>query len=335
MAWDYGYGKLEDQLIDLFHSGPPDFAAAEELIRQGAAVNAVGKEDDENILSEILCGYWVTEPKHTEKEDADSVRGDDGASCGPAMCEVIRFFLAHGFDVTKRDGCFGAQCLSALSLSSFDRYMIEATKLLLDAGAVNRTVSPDSTDIYDTPRSSIGCEGSFQGCVQHDFARSDIYEAVYQVYLAAEDGRPYHGIDSFELAVGKRVQRVLAECRDGQSTFFPLELPGFRKNNCYRETLYFVYDGGMLITTQYADFWTDTVLPDVELTDVSGYFPGIVGDTIRNISHDSRTITHGTRNYTQPIVTMEMASGCRARFTINFGEVEETDQAAFYELLTD
>ncbi len=25
MALDYGYGKLENQLIDLFRSGPPDF----------------------------------------------------------------------------------------------------------------------------------------------------------------------------------------------------------------------------------------------------------------------------------------------------------------------
>ena len=39
MAYDYGYGNLEDKLIDLLRSGTPDFDAAEELIRQGADIN--------------------------------------------------------------------------------------------------------------------------------------------------------------------------------------------------------------------------------------------------------------------------------------------------------
>ena len=51
------------------------------------------------------------------------------------MCAIIRFFLDHGFDVNKCDGCFGTQCLWALTPSTYDRYMIEATKILLDAGA--------------------------------------------------------------------------------------------------------------------------------------------------------------------------------------------------------
>lgn len=58
MAYEYGYGKLEDQLIDLFRAGAPDFEAAEELLRQGADLNATGRRDDDNILSEILAGYW-------------------------------------------------------------------------------------------------------------------------------------------------------------------------------------------------------------------------------------------------------------------------------------
>ena len=54
--YDYGYGDLENKLISLLRSGAPDFAAAEELIRQGADINASGNSDDENILSGILRG---------------------------------------------------------------------------------------------------------------------------------------------------------------------------------------------------------------------------------------------------------------------------------------
>lgn len=47
MAYDYGYGDLGNKLIELFRSGAPDFDAAEDLIRQGADINAIGKDDRE------------------------------------------------------------------------------------------------------------------------------------------------------------------------------------------------------------------------------------------------------------------------------------------------
>lgn len=283
MAYDYGYGDLENQLIDLFCSGTPDFHAAEALIQQGADLNAIGKDDDENILSEILgYGCW--------SESGDSVSDicincndnhcdycEHDPNLSQTICKVICFFLEHGFDVTKRNGCFGAQCLWALTLSTFDRYMIDATKILLDAGAKNRTTSPDSGE---TPWNFIGEEQSFQDTCECNHALANIYEAVYQIYQAIEDGRSYSGIDSYQIAVGKKILKVLAQSNGDTPVFYPIDLPEFRKDNCYTKNLYFVYDGGVLITTQYADFWTDTVLPDAKLVDVSEHFEGIVGSTI-------------------------------------------------------
>lgn len=290
MAFDYGYGDLGNKIIELFRAGAPDFEAAEELIRQGADLNAIGKDDDENILSEILSGYWWSERRDTISDAGDDCHDNHCDNCehnrnlkpslGPSMCAIIRFFLNHGFDVTKCDGCFGAQCLWALTLSTFDRYMIEATKILLDAGAKNRTVSPTSTDPYDTPWSFMGTEGSYQGTCEHNHSLANIYEAVYQIYQAIKDGKPYSGIDSYEIAVGKKILKVLAESNEDQPVFYPMALPEFQKENCYTKTLYFVYDGGVLISTQYADFWTDTILPNVELVDVSEHFECVVGSTI-------------------------------------------------------
>lgn len=340
MAYDYGYGEHGNQLVELFRSGTPDFEAAEELIRQGADVNAVGKEDDENILSEILLGYW--ESAHGDVfpdacDDCESVRCEGcehnqnlNPDLGPSMCAVIRFFLDHGFDVNKQDGCYGAQCLNALTLSSFDRYMIEATKILLDAGAKNRTVSPVA-DCDATPWSWIGTEASFQGC-ERNYALANIYEAVYQVYQAVEDGRPYGGIDSYEVAVGKKVLKVLAERDGNRSVFYPMSLPQFQKKNCFNKTLYFVYEGGALLSTQYADFWTDTILPEVDLLDVSEYFAGVVGSEIKSIDYDYKTIVKGTTHYGQPITTLEMDSGQKVTFSINFGLVESKERAAWFEL---
>lgn len=326
--YDYGYGDLGNKLFELFLSKSPKLEEAEELIRQGADVNVIGRDDYENILSDILSNSrWST---HDDFGDAPY---GNCQQAGPSMCETIRFFLDHGFDVTKRDGCFGAQCLWALTLSSFDRQIIEATKILLDAGAKNRTISPTSTNPDETPWSFIAMEGSYQSTCEHSHSLGNIYEAVYQIYQALEDGRPYKGIDSYEIAVGKKIQKVLAEQNADRPILFPLSLPEFKKNNCFSQPLYFVYDDGVLISTQYADFWTDTILPNVDLVDVSEHFDGIVGNTIQQFTFDHRAVVKGTTHYGQPIVTIEMDSGDRVRFSINFGEVSEENRAAYYELL--
>ena len=54
----FGYNLHSWELITLFHSGPPDFTRAEELLRLGADVNDQGNDKNENVLSEIIEGYW-------------------------------------------------------------------------------------------------------------------------------------------------------------------------------------------------------------------------------------------------------------------------------------
>lgn len=331
MAFDYGYGDLGNKMIELFRSGAPDLEAAEELIKQGADLNAQGTDDYENILSEILNGYWWSAHGDTISDACDD--RSHNPALGASMCDMIRFFLDHGFDVGKCDGCFGAQCLWALTLSTCDRYIIEATKILLDAGAKNRTISPSSTDDDETPWGFIATEGSYQRTCEHNYSLANIYEAVYQIYRAFEDGKPYNGIDSYEIAVGKKILKVLAESNGGRPIFYPMVLPKFKRDNCYTKTLYFVYEGGVLISTQYADFWTDNVLPEAGLVDVSKYFKGIVGSTIEQFTFEYRSVVKGTMHYDQPITTMEMDSGRNVRFSINFGEVNQEERAAYFELV--
>ena len=210
MAYDYEYGVLGEKMIELFSKGAPDFEAAEELIKQGADLNAEGNDDEENILSEILWAYWMSAHENIISDDCET-NHNLNPYLGPAMCAIIRFFLAHGFDVTKNDGCYGAQCLNSLAFSTFDRYMVDAIKLLLDAGARNRTLSLVTDDDDNTPWDSIDNEGSYQGTCEHKHSLANVYEAIYQIYQAVEDGKPYSGIDSYEIAMGKKILKVLAE----------------------------------------------------------------------------------------------------------------------------
>ena len=70
MAFDYGYGELGNQLISLFHSGPPDYTAAEELLRQGADLNAAGRDDCENIRKISLENHTTVEEVEAEMKVA-------------------------------------------------------------------------------------------------------------------------------------------------------------------------------------------------------------------------------------------------------------------------
>lgn len=336
------FGKLENRLIDLLRTGAPDFEAAEELINQGANINAESRDGEENVLSEILLGYWQS----YEIDDNDSIcNGCDIEYCfdcehysekglnpqyGESMCKIIQFFLNHGFDVNKNEGRFGAQCLDALTFSTFDRYMIVATKLLFDAGAQNISPIPEGDT---TPLSSIGIEASFQRTCKHDHLLANIFEATYQVYEAVENNRPYQGIDSYEKAIGNRILKVLAEKSGETPPIHGIYTTYFRRNNCFKTNLYLVYEGGALVTTQYGDFWVNTILPNTNLVDVSKRFPCIINSTITNITFSHRTVEKYSTNYGQPITILEMDSGAKLKFSINFGEVDDEDRAAYFDFL--
>lgn len=76
---------LQDQLIALLRSGAPDFAAADMLLARGADPNASGKDEDGNVLSEILIGCW-----RSEKGDDLSGECDNCKKAGCSGCEQNR-----------------------------------------------------------------------------------------------------------------------------------------------------------------------------------------------------------------------------------------------------
>lgn len=332
MSNTYGYKPLSYELITLFQSGAPDFDAAEDLIRRGADVNDQGNHKYENVLSEIIMGYqsaWASEECYKcDKNEGECVNCEhNNPDAGESMVKVIQFFLDHGFDVNRNGGRHGAQCLYALTLSTFDRHMIDATKLLLNAGAQNIPVDDDPCE---TPMSFIGTEGSFQDTGEHNHYLGNIFEATYQIYVALKEGRPYSGIDSFESAIGKRVLCVMADNEQEKPVFSSIDLPQSKHDNCFFCNLYFIFDGGFMICTRYANYWVDTVLPNKQLKDVSQFFTPVIGHTIQHVSFGHRSIKKDRTFYGQPVTTFHLNNGVKLTFTINFGEVEREDFCSYF-----
>lgn len=336
LGYDHGYGELSNKMIELFRSACPDFAAAEELIKKGVDLNAEGTDEDENLLSVILREYAFS--SYDVRDEGLGYCGDDydfeanyfNFFSGPTMCRIIRFFLDHGFDVTKNNGRYGSQCLIALAFSCYDRYMIEAAKMLLDAGAKDGSIE-QSID-GDTPILYVIGESDFQSN-EGNHSLANKYDTIHQIYQAVEDKRPYSGIDSCDSALGKKITMVLAESDGTRPVFSPLSYEAFQKEPCFTQKLYFVYDGGALVINSDVELWTDTFLPKTGLMDVSRAFHGVIGSTIEEISFAKRGYQKDKITYGQPIAILTMDSGRKILFSHNFGEVKEEDFAAYYEFI--
>ena len=333
----YGYKPLSYELITLLRSGAPDFAAAEELIRRGADVNDQGDNKGENVLSEILWGYWQTRTGDVERGECSSCDRNyewcEGCpkslnpDAGTSMLKVIRFFLAHGYDVGRNDGRHGAQCLNALHLSTFDHYMIDCLKLLLDAGAKN---IPCTDDPESTPLEGFNAEQSFQDACEHNHRLGNIYEAAYRVLIAADEGHPYAGIDSFETAIGKRILYVMADGETDAPVFTSVYTEKSKHDNCFYCNLYLLFEGGFLVCEREASYYVDTCLPDAPLLDVSGRFPPLIGQTIDKVSFSHNDIAKERVHYGQPITTLHLSNGHKLNFTINFGEEDRDHYCSYF-----
>ena len=337
MGNTYGYKPLSYELITLLRSGAPDFAAAEDLIRRGADVNDQGDDKGENVLSEILMGYWQSGTDDMAQEECWNceLSRNECAACehnlnpnvGESMIKVIRFFLNHGFDVNRNDGRHGAQALNSLTLSSFDRYMIDATKMLLDAGAKNIPVDEGSDE---TPMDWIGTEGSYQDTCEHDHALGNVFEAVYQIYLAQEEGRSYAGIDSYETALGKKILYIMADAPADSPVFSTVSTDRYSHDNSFSCNLFFLFDGGFLIYRRDASCYVDTLLPEKPLVDVSAHFPQVIGQSIDRVSFSHHAVVKGKTHYGQPVTTFHLSDGKTLSFTMNFGEEEREHYIAYY-----
>lgn len=187
MAYDYGYGPLENQLVDACKEYPPDFEKIRSLIAQGADLNAASVSDpDENMLSQIILGY----PEIAELHEACVRCTDDNCDgCGlnyrdadgRYLPQIIALFLENGFDVSKNERRFGAMCLQNLTWSSYDKYILDGTKLLLKAGATPNISPWCNEDEHETVMSWVATKESAAKFVHDDPEQARLFGAMYEI----------------------------------------------------------------------------------------------------------------------------------------------------------
>ena len=341
MSWDYGFGKLENELIEAGKECPPNYAKMRDLLAVGADINAIStKEDpDESILSTIILGY-PNDFNHPEIcENCDKDGEEPCTDCpenfwkdydGRYLPDLCRFFLKNGFDVHGSKDTFGGRCIMNLTWSSYDRYILDATKILLHAGANPNFESEDETLL-----SWVATKASAGRCVDEDHNLENLFETMYSILEAASENRDFDSIEYFSAAIGRKVEGIEIYCEPNQPSVFSIKEPEFQSDTCYTGTIVLWCEGKALRINQWTDVMVD---PSVAKTDsktkvdMSPYFSGCIGCTLAKIDFDHELTIKGTTRYGRAVMHLHFSNGKSIHFSNNFGKVSKEKYAAFFEI---
>ena len=165
--------------MDLY---PPDFDGAKKLLHQGLDINLITDPDGETLLSEIIMDCEAFDPcVYCISKDCESclVDRDDEQVSRHYLLEIIRFFLDNGYDVTMNNGRHGAEALSALCWSTYDKAILEAAELLLDAGADPLCLDVDGNNVL------YSIDWKLSGCLhERDAEQVELFTALYDLVKA-------------------------------------------------------------------------------------------------------------------------------------------------------
>lgn len=125
---------------------------------------------------------------------------------GEILVKLTRLFLKYGYDVHANNDFNGAICLHNLCWASYDKYVLHAAELLLNAGA-NTHIKIDDDD-EDGILNSISWKLGYWNIGYYNSA--NMFEAYYQMIQAEQAGEEYRGIRDVSDCLDMTVTKV--EC---------------------------------------------------------------------------------------------------------------------------
>lgn len=276
--FDYGFDTLSNKLYEALTAYPPDFKMAQQYIREGADINARSKDDDdENILAQIILGYphveYPDEKLSQEERDAYWAKYD-----GRYLPEIVRFFLVNGFNVALDNQKFGADCLRNLSWSSYDRYILDATKLLLSAGASYTYEDEDRESVIEW----IGTKATVSANIDWNDQDSQLFCTMWEILDAHRNGQDYQSLDSCLYCIGHHIDRIITS---GELEYTIVEdILLHEKIILCDHDLYFICAEKALRINTYAEAAIDPrEIPTSNLIDATAQFSQLIGKRITNI----------------------------------------------------
>ena len=252
---------------------PIDWDAFDSLLKGLEDINAYDEQYEETILSEFISN-------------------GESYKRGFILADVVRHFLACGYDVSANDGLNGGLALHSLCFSSYDHYILEAAKVLMNAGAPvkYRASDDDSNEEPEGLLKSISWELSGAWMVDKDYAWANTLEAYYTMTEANIAGKDYNAIDNYFACIGKPLTAVSAISVGSKPALYDEGAV-----SVYSEPLILWFEDKPLVVSCYTDFVVNPVYADDkknDLADVTAAFFSLIGTTLKEVQYIGTTICY-------------------------------------------
>lgn len=256
-------------LTEIVDKDPIDWTAFDAVLSSIEDINYLDESAEETILTEFLhdWGYYR-----------------DGAP----MPEVVRHFLAKGYDVMMNDGRNGGLALSELRWSSNDKFILETAKILLDAGAPIEYMDP-----YAEPGeeelahvlADIEWGLADAWTLDTDFVFGNILGAYYAIIEAVQEGKDYHSIDCYLECIGKELTGVSVIVPDNA-----VSISNMDALSTFSEALILWFGNTPLVISNLVEFVINPIAVD-EYADrcqkADNLLAPILGHALRNVQYFS------------------------------------------------
>lgn len=275
-------GSLEKELEKCMDQYPPDYERAKALLKEGADINAFAEFDNETLLSEIIMNCEAFDPcAYCSDRDCDNCNEDkDDEETGKHyLLEIIQFFLDNGYDVTQNDGHHGSEALRALCWSTYDKAILEAAKLLLDAGADPLCLDADGGDVFES------INWILSGCipVNDDLELECLFTALYDLIEAKTKDRPYSGILWCDAVYGKRIERIYSCAPSLDTAAFDFSTGNQKYCNCFSSDIIMECEGIPLVVTHHCHAYINPERIPKKTVDLTPKLGSLVGKVIQEI----------------------------------------------------
>lgn len=261
------------KLSAIIEKTPIDWDAFDSVLMGVENINAYDEQYGETLLSELIMdGNFYNR--------------------GFLLGDVIRHFLACGYDVSANDGLNGCLALHSLCWSSYDHYILESAKILMNAGAPveYRTSDDDPSEEPEGLLGSISWKLSGAWTVDKDYLWANTLEAYYAMTEANIAGKDYNSIDNYLACIGKPLSSVSAIKNEDT-----LSLQNEGVLSVYAEPIVMWFENKPLVVSCYTDFVVNPVYADDrknELCDVTSVFSSVVGATLKDVQYIGTTICY-------------------------------------------
>lgn len=260
---------VEKALTAILNAKPIDWDAFDAKLMEYENINALSEGNEDTALTNFINYY---EFYHN----------------GELMSEVIRHFLRCGYDVSANNGKNGILALRALCWSSYDRYVLDAARVLLQAGAL--TGMPDS-EIVNTGKENVSevldsilwrISGAWTP--DRDYLVANVFEAFYCMVKAYEAGKEdYASVETMFFCIGKTLTDV---CFVGEDGLTPPRAPGDVYH--FSGSLIFRFSDRPLVVSRYLDMVVNPLEAEeykTELHPAEGALSTFIGCRLRQIEY--------------------------------------------------